>query len=351
MKLGWKFWLGVLISVVCFGWVLRGLNLGQVGQEIRYANYWWLIPAVAIYFVAVWARTWRWHYMLRPMGHVPLKQLFPVVVIGYMGNNIYPARAGEFIRSYVLRRNTGIEMSASLATVLVERVFDGLVMLLFVFVAVPFIVLPTWLDYTVIVATAVFAVALAVLVAAAVRPKAFLKLYNAIANRVLPERMRARAAGLVERFMFGLTSLSRPRDVLMIFATSTVIWLTETLKYWVLMHGFPFSVSYLTMMLMTAVVTLATTIPSAPGYAGTFDAPGIKILAASGVAESIAAGYTLVLHAALLLPITLLGFYYMWRQSVKWSDFEKATSGGGAEPGTLAGPGEPPCAAADASRG
>ncbi|MHB0876487.1 MAG: lysylphosphatidylglycerol synthase transmembrane domain-containing protein [Anaerolineae bacterium] len=341
MKLGWKFWLGVLISVACFSWALRGLSLGQVWQEIGSANYWWLIPAVAVYFLAVAARTWRWHYMLRPMGHVPLKQLFPVVVIGYMGNNIYPARAGEFIRSYVLRRNTGIEMSASLATVLVERVFDGLVMLLFVFVAVPFVVLPSWLNFTVIIATVVFAAALAVLVAAAVRPALFLRIYHAIAGRVLPERMRAQAAGLVGRFMFGLTSLSRPRDVLMIFVTSTIIWLTETAKYWVLMHGFPFTVSYLTLMLMTAVVNLATTIPSAPAYAGTFDAPGIKILAASGVAESVSAGYTLVLHAALIVPITLLGFYYMWRQSVKWSDFEKATTANGEGAGAVSGGAEP----------
>jgi len=73
-------------------------------------------------------------------------------------------------------------------------------------------------------------------------------------------------------------------------------------------------------------VNLAITIPSAPGYVGTFDAPGIKVLTTFGVPESVAAGYTLVLHAALLLPITLLGFYYMWRESVSWSDFRAATS-------------------------
>ena len=351
MKLGWKFWLGVPISMVCFAWALRGLSLGQVWQEIGHANYWWLIPSICVYSLAVAARTWRWHYMLRPMGHVSLRRLFPIVVIGYMGNNIYPARAGEFIRSFVLRRNTGIEVSASLATVLVERVFDGLVMLLFVFVAVPFVVLPSWLDFTVVVATVVFAAALAVLVAAAVRPAAFLRLYHAVANRILPEHLRAKAAGNVEKFMFGLTSLSRPRDVLMIFGTSTLIWLTETAKYWVLMHGFPFHVSYLTLMLMTAVVTLATTIPSAPGYVGTFDAPGIKVLAASGVAESVSAGYTLVLHAALLVPITLLGFYYMWRQSVRWSDFGAAAATQGAPVSELGASGSAAESAKDATAG
>jgi uncharacterized protein (TIRG00374 family) len=67
-----------------------------------------------------------------------MRRLFPVVVIGYMGNNVYPARAGEVIRAYVLRRREGVSISASLATIIVERVFDGLVMLIFVFVGLPF---------------------------------------------------------------------------------------------------------------------------------------------------------------------------------------------------------------------
>ncbi len=73
-------------------------------------------------------------------------------------------------------------------------------------------------------------------------------------------------------------------------------------------------------MLMNGIVNLATTIPSAPGYIGTFDAPGIAVLTAYGVDQATAAGYTLTLHAALWLPITLLGAYYMTREGIKWND-------------------------------
>src|SRR5687768_7265939 len=117
--------------------------MGQVWVEMEQADYRWLIPSVATYFVAVLARTWRWDYMLRPLKHIPVRRLFPVVVIGYMGNNVYPLRAGELLRSYVLRRREGVPMSASLATVVVERVFDGLVMLIFVFAALPLAPLPS----------------------------------------------------------------------------------------------------------------------------------------------------------------------------------------------------------------
>jgi len=110
-----------------------------------------------------------------------------------------------------------------------------------------------------------------------------------------------------------------PRDVLMVFLTSAVIWLLETVKYWFVMFAFGFQVSFFTLMLMNGVVNLATTIPSAPGYIGTFDLPGIAVLQAYGVDKETAASYTFVLHFALWLPITLLGLYYMAREGVHWS--------------------------------
>ena len=87
----WQFWLGLVISAVFVYLALRGLNLAEVWYHVKTARYWWLLPGVAIYFFGVWARTWRWHYMLRPIKSIPLVRLFPVVCIGYMGNNIFPA--------------------------------------------------------------------------------------------------------------------------------------------------------------------------------------------------------------------------------------------------------------------
>jgi hypothetical protein len=84
------------------------------------------------------------------------------------------------------------------------------------------------------------------------------------------------------------------------------------------MHAFDFQVTFFALMLMNGIVNLATTIPSAPGYVGTFDAPGIAVLGAYGVDKAIAAAYTLVLHVALWFPITLLGMAYAAREGVRW---------------------------------
>jgi len=325
-----QFWLGIFISLLFMGIALRRLELAEVWHAMRTARYFWILPGVVVYFFGVWARTWRWHYLLRPMRTVPLPRLFPVVCIGYMGNNIYPARAGEVIRSYVLRRREGISMSASLATVLVERIFDGLVMLVFVFIALPFTPMPGWLRQIVILSSLLFFGALLVFLALAARPQRVRLIYDRLAARLVPERFRGPVGGLLDRFLIGLSSLRSGRDVLMLFWTSVVIWLAETVKYWFVMHAFDFTVPFYVLMLMNGVVNLATTIPAAPGYVGTFDLPGIEILATFGVPRDLAGAYTAVLHVALWLPITLLGAFYMWREQLRWADLGRAARGGDA---------------------
>ncbi len=327
----WQFWLGIFISAVFVVLALRGLRLDQVWHNIRHANYIWLVPSVLVYFAAVLVRTWRWSFMLRPLKYVSVPRLFPVVVIGYMGNNILPFRAGELLRSYVLRLREDIPISSSLATVVVERVFDGLVMLTFVFIALPLTPIPGDSDgrirAMVMLASVAFFAAMIVFFILAAFPERFMSLAHWFSDRLLPPRIAEPLLGFLSRFLDGLASLRSFRNVIMIFFTSVLIWLLETVKYWFVMHAFNFEVSFFALMLMNGVVNLATTLPSAPGYVGTFDEPGIEILKLYGVNGNIVAAYTLVLHAALWLPITLLGFYYMLRDGMSWSELSRVADG------------------------
>ncbi len=317
---------GILVSVFFLIIGLEGADLAHVWENIAHAQVIWLVPGVAIYFLAVWGRTWRWHYLLRPLKAIPLSRLFPVVVIGYMGNNVYPFRAGEVIRAYVLKRNEDVKITASLATIIVERIFDGLVMLIFVFVALPFAhIEQEWLRTLIILGTLLFLGALAVFLVAAMRPAQTRRLFERLILRFPFARVQEPAIHMVDHFLGGLESLRSPRDLLMTLVSSIFIWLTETTKYWFVMHAFNFQVSFFVLMLMTAVVNLATTLPGAPGYIGTFDGPGIRVLTAFGVSPELAAGYTLVLHAALWLPITVLGFFYLFQQGLSWRSFEEAS--------------------------
>ncbi|MEI7847681.1 MAG: lysylphosphatidylglycerol synthase transmembrane domain-containing protein [Chloroflexota bacterium] len=323
----WQFWVGVLISVF-FVWIsLRGLRLGEFWGVVRSANYWWIVPGIAVYFVGVWVRAWRWHYLLKPIKAIPTRTMFPITAIGYMGNNIYPARAGEVLRAVILKRREGVPVSASLATIIVERIFDGVVMLAFIFLNLSELARLTSasgfvgnIQQVAVYGTIAFSAALVVFLLAAMFPVVTARIGQWFIDRFLPERFREKTTGVMHKFLDGLASLRSPLNILMVFVTSVIIWLFETLKYWFVMHAFGFSVSFFALMLMNGIVNLATTIPSAPGYIGTFDAPGIAVLSAYGVDQATAAGYTLTLHAALWIPITLLGAYYLAKEGIKWSD-------------------------------
>jgi hypothetical protein len=199
-------------------------------------------------------------------------------------------------------------------------------MLIFVFAALPLAPLKSGnFRNVVIVASISFFGALLFFFALAAMPERANRFAEIVVNAFLPERIRRPVLDMTARFLEGLESLRSFRSVLMIFLTSLVIWLLETVKYWFIMQAFPFEVTFFALMLMNGVVNLATTIPSAPGYIGTFDAPGIAVLNLYGVELALATAYTLVLHAALWLPITLLGAYYMIKEGLGWSDFDRAT--------------------------
>lgn len=323
----WQFWLGILISAGFLYFALRGLRLADAWQAVKTARFIWLVPGVAVYFIGVWVRAWRWHYLLRPLKKIPTATMFPIVTIGYMGNNIYPARAGEVLRAVILKNREDVPISASLATVIVERVFDGVVMLGFVFLNLGELARLTAdsgfignIQQLAIWGAVAFIGALAVFMLAAMFPQCMEKIVAWMVARFVPARFREKVLGLSIRFLSGLESLRSPQEALMVLVTTVIIWLLETGKYWFVMHAFPFQVSFFALMLMNGIVNLATTLPSAPGYVGTFDAPGIALLGAYHVPGEIAAAYTLVLHVALWFPITALGAYYYLRQPLRWGE-------------------------------
>lgn len=336
----WQFWVGVVISAFFLYLALSNLKLSDLWNAIRNAQYWWLIPGVFVYFLGVWVRAWRWHYLLRPLKKIPTSAMFPIVSIGYMGNNIYPARAGEVLRAVILKQRTDVPISSSLATILVERIYDGVVMLAFVFVNLGELSRLTHnaglggnLDIRTIAigGSIVFFSALIVFLLCAMFPKQTEKILYFF-GQWLPENLREKILSIAIKFLSGLEALRSPIEALMIFFTTVIIWLLETAKYWFVMHAFPFEVSFFALMLMNGVVNLATTLPSAPGYIGTFDTPGIAVLVAYGVSPEIAAAYTLVLHGALWFPITLLGFYFYLKQPLRWGrDIQKTQALGSGE--------------------
>jgi uncharacterized protein (TIRG00374 family) len=323
----WQFWVGVLISIIFLWFALRSLKLDDFWKAVQTADYWWILPGIGVYFLAVLARAWRWHFLLKPIKEIKTRVMFPVTCIGYMGNNIYPARAGEVLRAVVLKRRESVPISASLATIIVEKFFDAVVMLGFVFINIPELARLNGssgfvgsIQQVAVIGTILAIIILLIFLLAAMFPLITARFGQWFIDLLVPMRFRDQTSGIMRKFLDGLMSLRSPANVIMVFLTSVVIWLLETVKYWFVMHAFNFTVSYFALMLMNGIVNLVTIIPAAPGYIGTFDASGIAVLVAYGVDQAIATGYTIVLHVALWLPITLVGAYYMTREGIKWKD-------------------------------
>jgi hypothetical protein len=320
MLRNWRFWLGVVISLFFLVLAFRGVQLQEAWRALSTANYLFVIPGLVSYFIGVWLRSIRWRILLRPVRDATAGRLFPVVVIGYMANNILPARLGELVRAYVLGEQEKVSKSATLATIVVERMFDGLTMVGFMIFILWFFPLGTGsgadlLGGIIRVGAPLFVIALVLFLVIASWRSAAMRLTNMLLA-FLPVSLRAKLGGLVSAFLDGLGILRSPREVLAVFVLSIVIWLFEAGMYYIIMLGFAFRVPFYVLVLATAAANLFTIAPSTPGYVGVFDFPVWATLTAYGVAESVAITYTLVLHVALWVPITLLGLFYLWHEGL-----------------------------------
>jgi hypothetical protein len=319
------FWLGLIISAVFLYLAFRKIDFAELWGTLKQTQILWLLPGLAIYFVGMLVRAWRWRFLLKPLKPVSIRTLFPIINIGYMGNNVFPLRMGEVLRSVVLKRREDISISGSLATIVVERIFDAVVVIGFVLLNLSQLVnlpssgalsklgsLATW-------AAAIFLVGLGVFILIAIFPKPAQKLIHTIIEKLLPEKWRKSLIEIADRFLDGLMSLRSPANAIMILLTSILIWLLETGLYWSVNQALGLDLSFRQLMFLNGAVNLVLLIPAAPGGLGTFDAASRAMLEAYAIPSEIALGYTLVLRIALWLPITLLGAIYFFREGLKWT--------------------------------
>jgi uncharacterized protein (TIRG00374 family) len=319
-------WLGIIISLALLTVVFYGTDLRTIGTVLSTANYFYLIPALVLYFIGVGMRAIRWRYLLRSMKSIGLWQLFQVTVMGYMVNDLLPFRIGELARAYVMGETEHISKASVLVTVVLERVFDGVTMVLFIGSASFFLPLNDALRTLLLIGSLLFAAVVVVLVLAASFRERFDRIIHRVMRR-LPEKWSLRGLRLIDSFFHGLSVLRNPTDALAALLFSMLAWLFEAGMYAVLALGFGIILPFPVFVLATAVANLVTIVPSTPGYVGVFDVPVKSILTLFGVDASVAASYTLLLHAALIVPVVLLGLGLTWRLGLSLGQLQKQSAG------------------------
>ncbi len=308
---------GVLVSAVFLWLAFRGLQPEQFWASVGEANAMLLVAGMAVYALAVTVITWRWQFLLRSLASVSLRRLIPLVCIGYMGNNIYPFRSGEALRVFLLRRNHDVPLARGATTVIVERVFDGLVMLTFVLVPLALLdAIPPTARQIATVLTPLFLVAVVVFFVLAARPDILHRLADLVAG-LLPGGLGERVGALADDIIGGLEGLRSPLDLAGTVFASYATWAVEASVYWIVMFAFGIEASYLVALLAVGAVNLAGLLPAAPGNLGVFELilSEVLIITAS-VSEPTAVATAIAIHIVIWLPPTLAGFIFLAGQGM-----------------------------------
>lgn len=318
------FIVGISASVIFLYFAIRDLKPEQFWNSLQRVNALLLIAAVPLYFTAVAIIALRWQYLLRAVCLVPLLALTELITICYMGNGVYPLRAGEALRIYLLRRNHHVPVASATTTVMVERAIDGTVMLAFILFSLIFIELESpEVNAIVAIASPLFVGAVLIFFVMAANP-ALLRRLALIAGEYLPNRLDELIAELGEGMISGLGGLREPRYLVGAALSSLVTWTVEACVYWLVMFAFDLNLDFAVALLVIGSVNLAGVISASPGQVGVYEFVVSTILIALGVPPAVAISYAIVVHLVIWLPTTIIGFVLLLRQGLGWAEIAGA---------------------------
>ena len=266
----------------------------------------WLVPALAALALAVLLRALRWRFLFTPQTRPPLAAVTRALLVGYFFNSVLPARAGEAARVVALHRSNGNSRAELAATVLVERVFDVVVLVALLFAASPWLPDVAWARGAALLAGAVALVCVLFVVSVAAwgdRPFRLLLRPLALLPFVAEERIARAALNLVT----GMTAVRRPALTALATAWTTASWLGLGLSSWFVLREFRLGLSPLAGLLTVIAINLALVLPSGPAAVGVFEAATVVALAAYDVPTSKALPAALILHLVNFVPYLVAG--------------------------------------------
>lgn len=285
---------------------VRGVNWHRAWLALEHCNAWWLLPAMAAFAIQIVLRGMRWRSLFEPTRRPPRGPIMAATLIGYLFNNILPARAGEAARVVALTQRSDAPAAEVVGTVLVERVYDVLSILIIFFCASPWLPHESWFETAAVlggVAAAVLAAVIWILAVHGDRPLRWLVRPLGRLPGVTSERAEAEAATLAE----GLAGLRERRVAFEALLWSIAAWMMSAVWAWCVLLAFEPSRGFGTGVLVTVVIGLSMIIPSPPAAVGVFEAAGVAALAAYHVHDSSALPYALVLHVSNFVPLVLAG--------------------------------------------
>lgn len=327
-RVPWRTLIILSLTVALVWWFLRSIDIREAWQAMVDAHLRWIGAALAVILQTYGLRAWRWQVLLAPVGHVSFRTAFRATVMGFAGNLLLPARAGEFLRAYVIARGEKISGASAFATIIVERLLDlTTVLLLFAFA-----ILFSGIDVGQGVKAAGWAAAaaaaggLAVLFVLAGHPERFGRLADRLSRR-LPERAAGVVGQIVRTLAEGLKVMRSPRHLLVAMSWSVALWLSIAVGIIFTTWAFDLPITILGSFLVVGYLTVGVAAPT-PGATGGFHLAyrlAMVLLAPTATVSTIGAA-AIVLHLVSFVPVTILGVIYMWQDGLSLGRVRAARS-------------------------
>ncbi len=320
--------LGLAVSTAFIVLFLRNTDFAGVGRAFSEASPLWIAAALAVYFAGIAARAARWHYLLQHIESIAWWRLFPIVAIGFGVNNILPLRTGELVRAHVLAQRHGIARASGLSSIFMTRVYDGLMLTVFLCVGVACSLLGVagmgWAGPTLTAGMGflVFGIigAFVLFGAAARNPQRAEVLLSRIVQRSPwgAERLQSWLAPLIA----GIGAQANRRQVRGALWTSFAAWGLEALMYAMVGEAFGLGLPFPVYLLVAAAANILITAPSTSGGVGPFEwaakavlliyLPQLGDLEPGVGPEEVSIAYAATLHALVLIPISIVGLAALW---------------------------------------
>ncbi len=331
-KIDIKFWIGIGISLFFMVILLRKIEFKQLSLALLSMDYRYILLAVLFTFISYFLRAVRWHYLLIPEKRISLRSLYPATIIGYMANNILPARLGEFVRAYVLAQKEGLQTPSVFASLVIDRLCDGFTVLVMLVITLFTVSLPLNM------ADAGYALKVGGLITCLLYCFVLLFLYllKRFTNKTLyfvgillrpfPDRLVRMLIPMLESFISGIKISPRYEHVFAVIISSVLIWTFAVLPVDFILKGFGINLPITASMFIMVLLVFAVMVPASPGFIGTYHYACFKGLTIFGIDETVSISIALIIHATSFFPVIIAGLIHMWFGKISL-DFARRSAG------------------------
>jgi hypothetical protein len=314
--------IGCIISGIFVFLAVRGINFSEVIRSFRSANYLYAIPILLIVLLVLFFRSYRWGIILEPRIKYPQWPLFIITAIGFMTISILPARLGEFTRPFLVKQKSGIRISSTMATIVVERVFDLLTLMVVLGVVILTIPLPPEIFKAGLIILIMVLAIFVVLLLLVVKQEFSLKILNMLFDK-LPGRIGGFIRNQLHAFIEGLEILPDVKKTLYVAFLSAIIWGLLALSCYLMFFAFGLKLSLMEAFALTVIIAIGVMLPAAPGFVGNYHYACVLGLKFFGVNEAVALSYAIVLHFLQMIPVIGIGLGLLPSQKISLPAFIK----------------------------